>query len=447
MSFAPVFLDEPLENRAAMTFLRHANQCPRAGFLYQKHRRRGVQTVAMMRGSAGHAVFERGTKAMLETGNVAVPPELVKAIAQEVFEEFPVPVEEHDYLREQAYRWGEQFRLREDEEVVAVERLFVLEVDGWQVRCRVDFASKDAGNRLYVLDYKTGRGAPNYDDVTRKRPDGSLAAKAFQLIVYTLTIALGRPVEVRDCPNCIDGSVAVGVPPSMWQSDEIAPEPQQEPCETCGARGYVEVVGEQVARGCPEAIMEYVYPGIEDGEGRMLRRTMGLTRVELLEYLESLRALLKRVERYEQMGEWPAVVSDAACDECPCPAECPIPAELRDHHGSINTPEQVVEALQKRHVRQKRDRALGREIRGFVDKVMGGGPVFYGNRVAEIVPREQTEVKDRDGLIEALAGGMDPVEARAKFLKTSKGTTFSERDRAPEEYTNNGQEADDAERG
>src|SRR5215472_8891084 len=190
-----------------MTFLNHANRCMRAGFLYAKHRRRGGQTVEMARGSAAHAVHERGTKAMLEAGEPELPPELCKAIVNEVLADYPVPIEEHDYLREYAHRWASQWRLREDERVVAVERLFVLELAGWEVRCRVDFASADELNRVYVADFKSGRGAPPYDEIARRRPDVPdtapaqvrMSAKAFQLIVYVLAVVFGRPVARPAC--------------------------------------------------------------------------------------------------------------------------------------------------------------------------------------------------------------------------------------------------------
>jgi hypothetical protein len=383
----PVFLPESLARAASMTFLRHANRCMRSGFLYAKHRRSGVQSANMMRGSAAHAIHERATKAMLSQAELELPPEVAKAIVNEVLAEYPVPVEEHDYLREYAHRWASQWRLREEERVVAVERLFELELAGWTVRCKVDFASADEENRVYVADYKSGRGALPYDEIARRRPDGPMATKAFQLIVYVLAVVFGRPVD-----------------------------------------------GEQVARGCQEAIAEYVYPGIETADGLMLRRTTGMTRLAMLEYRESLATLLARVAEAERTGEWPAVVSDAACGECPCMAECPIPSELRDFHGEVNTLEQAQDALALSHVRTQRERALRRELRAF-SEARGGAPIRYGNRVAEFVPRESETVKDKQGFYEALAGGMPIEDAREKYVRVSQGTSFADRDLTDAEIT------------
>lgn len=430
--FAPVFLDEPLNNTASMTFLRHTNMCPRSGFLYRKHRKDPRQAVNMLRGSALHAFHERATKAIIEAEEQTIPPELAKAILAEVLREYPVPLEEHDYCREYAYRWAGEFVLRPDERVVSVERMFVLELGGWTLRCKVDLAMADELNRLYIADWKSGRGAPANDEITRRRPDGTLAAKAFQLVVYVLAVVFGRPAEL--CRTCsVPGAVV------LW---EERGDPR---CGTCGAEGDMLgrswVAGEQVARGCEEAIAEYVFPGIEDSEGRILRRPAGLTRLEMLEYRESLQLLLEQVGERERSGDWPAVVSDAACDECPCKAECPIPVELRDLHGQINTVEEAREALARRHVTQARDRALGRELRAFMEQQLDGEEIRYGNRVAAIVPREATKV-DREKLFEALADGMPLDEAREKFVKTSIGTQFAERDLKPDEFVNDKEDHD-----
>jgi hypothetical protein len=429
MSFEPVFLppEAALGDRASMTFLRLYNQCPRSGFLYAKHRRTEAQTVEMVRGSALHAFCERATSEMLEHGESSIPPELAKALLGDVLNEMHVPLEEHDYLREMAFRWANEWRLRDDERTVAVERLFVLELEGWQVRCKVDYASADAEGRLYVADYKSGRGAPSYERLARKRPDADwadaparrLAAKSFQLVVYVMALAFGRPV----CDMC-DGEGSVRYMPNG------STDPQDEAEGRCSC---ADGLGEPVVKGCPEAIAEYVYPGIEDSEGRMLRRTVGLTRLEMLEYRESLEAVLRRLNRSIETGDWPAIVSDEACSECPAESECPIPRELRSLAGEINSLEDAREALVRRHRSQARDRAVGREVRKFMEQQLGGAPIFYGDRVAELVPRETTEVRDREELMAAIAGGMPVEEARSRFIRVSRGTKFNERDLEPDE--------------
>lgn len=421
--FQPVFLDEPLGERISMTMLKHFNNCPRAGFLYAKHRRDGVQTVPMVRGSALHAVIERSIRAALDAGERQIPGELVKAIVAEVLEEYAVPIEEHDYIRESAHRWAAEWQLFEDEKTVGLETLFVLEVAGWAVRCKVDYASvkTDDTKHVHIEDQKSGRGIPAYDEVSRKRKDGSIAAKNLQLILYMLAVVFGRPVRFVECIDC-SGS-----------GRESADDPRLHvDCEQCAGRGSLEVIGEQVARGCTEASADFVFPGVEDKIGLMMRRPVSLTRLEMLEYLESLETIVRRVARAEQTGDWPAVVG-AGCAECPCSLECPIPVELRDHAGTINTEDEAREAFAVRAVRTKQERALGRELRAFVKQLPGSRLTYGKDQVAEFAARESVEVKDKPGMYEAIAGGMSVEDAKARFEKVSKGTTFVERELSSDE--------------
>src|SRR2546422_9735318 len=87
MRFEPVFLPDGkgLEKRASQTFLRHFNACPRSGYFAALTKGEG-QTAAMVRGSALHAVCERGTLAMIEHGEPKLPPEVAKVIVDEVLE-------------------------------------------------------------------------------------------------------------------------------------------------------------------------------------------------------------------------------------------------------------------------------------------------------------------------------------------------------------------------
>lgn len=419
--FQPVFLDEPLGERISMTMLKHFNNCPRAGFLYAKHRRDGVQTVPMVRGSALHAVIERSIRAALDAGERQIPGEIVKAIVAEVLEEYAVPIEEHDYIRESAHRWAAEWQLFEDEKTVGLETLFVLEVAGWAVRCKVDYATvkTDDTKHVHIEDQKSGRGIPAYDEVSRKRRDGSIAAKNLQLILYMVAVVFGRPVELVACEDCQGGG-------QQAELDALVR------CEACNGRGQVEIVGEQVARGCEEASADFVFPGVEDKSGLMMRRPVTLTRLEMLEYLESLESIVKRVAAAEKTGDWPAVVG-AGCAECPCGLECPIPVELRDHAGTINTEDEAREAFAVRAVRTKQERALGRELRAFVKQLPGSRLTYGKDQVAEFAARESVEVKDKPGMYEAIAGGMSVEDAKARFEKVSKGTTFVERELSSDE--------------
>jgi hypothetical protein len=179
--------------------------------------------------------------------------------------------------------------------------------------------------------------------------------------------------------------------------------------------------------------LEFVFPGIEDRDGKMLRRPVTLTRLELEEYRASLEGLLARLAHSEESGDWPAVSSTTACNECPAASECPIPPELRDHRGEMNTAEQVAEALEKRHVEKKLNAAVQREISAFVK---ARGPVRYGGgMVAEIGHRVSVEIRDKDGMFAAQDRAVNFGEPfdRSKFVKEKHSFPLVERELSADE--------------
>ena len=432
--FAPVFLrdDRRLNGRVSQTFLRHYNGCPRSAFLYAQFKGE-ASTPAMERGKGLHAICERATRAALEQDEPVIPPEVVKAIADEVLAdpEFAIPVEEHDAIREMSYRWASETAF-DPGAVVALESLFVLDLAGFQVRCKIDYAQLlEDGAAVYVADYKSSKAAPTLEDVSRKRPDDTRAAKNFQLILYALVLAYGVPVRV-----------------------------EEEPCGLCGDTGFAEDVGVPVVGGCtvcdgrrviryevPEPFpvasraqrfdLEFVYPAIEDREGKMLRRGCDLSRRELDEYRASFEGLLARVAHSEESGDWPAVVSDMACNECPASTCCPIPSELRDHRGAINTVEQCAEVAELQDRIAAESTAIRREIKAFCKA--HGIDLRYGGKVWEFVPVERVKV-DRDALIAAARRAAeygDPFDP-ADYTKVSIGTDFKSRDLTADEMAEEG---------
>lgn len=425
MNFDPVFLPEGrgLNQRASQTFLRHYNACPRSGYLQAKYRRE-ASTVEMQRGRALHLVLERSTKLMVEHNEVTIPPEVVKAELEAVLAELPVPVEEHDYIRECAYRWASEFTV-DPSTLVACETLFTMAVGDFQVRCRVDYADlRDDGATLHVTDYKSGRGAATQEDVARVRRDGTLHAKNFQLILYALVLVFGVSVREEECPDC-DGR-------GYFTMEDGG----RDDCVMCLGRGRIETPEPfAVAAHAQRLDLEFVYPGIEDREGRMLRRPVSLTRPELEVYRSSLDALVQRVAESERTGDWPAVVSDAACSECPASVECPIPAQLRAHRGTVNSEEEAAEALVLLEREKADHRARQTELRNFVKSV--GGALRADGKVWELVYSESESVVDREGMLEAVERAVaygEPFD-RSRFVRLKGRTDFKARDLTPEELT------------
>ena len=204
MKFDSVHLPDGkgFNGRISQTALKHYALCPRSAYLYAKYRDVDLRTREMVRGSALHAVHERMIHMAVEMGEPTVPPEVVKVLLDEVLAEYPVPLEEHDYLREAVYRMASETAI-DPNAVVACETLFVLHAGGYDVRCRIDFAELlDDGAAVLVQDLKSSRHAPAFDELSRKRPDGTLAAKATQLVMYALVLAFGVPVREETCPTC-----------------------------------------------------------------------------------------------------------------------------------------------------------------------------------------------------------------------------------------------------
>lgn len=401
--FEPVFWPEGrgLGDGVSMTFLRHFDLCPRSGFLYQLHRGE-ASTTKMQRGKLGHRALELIVRAAIENGEVTVPPELAKAIADEVMAdpEYAVPLEEHDYVREAIFRFAEETAI-DPGAVVACETLFEMDVAGWRVRCRVDFAELlDKGARVVVRDYKFSPSAPPYDEIARKRSDGTFAAKTLQLVLYAMVLVYGVPVREEECARCFGSGWIMAV--SKVLDDPTATG--KDDCPICGGKGRIEIREPfPVASRAQVFETEYVYPGIEiqtgDDAGKMLRRPLTLTRSELEAYRPSLEALLGTLSYRIESGDWPAVMSDAGCDICPAKRECPIPQTLRDFRGEINTPAQAAEAFEKAETEKKINAALQKERRAFVK---AHGPVRFGrNMVAEIGFQESTRIPSKDAMFEA----------------------------------------------
>lgn len=396
--FAPVHLSKPLDKRASQTFLRHMARCPRSAYLYAEHKGE-AQNDAMARGTAFHVLAERSIKLAIENGEQTIPPELVRDVLTEVLAEFPVPFDEHDFLREMSWRWASEWTL-DPVQVVACETLFVLNVGGWDVRAKVDFAEL-RGQTLYVADWKSGRGAFSYDDIARKRCDGTFLPRTFQLVLYALAVKYGKPVRVD---TFRDKFLSVG---QSVQEVERSVE-------------YVE----DASRGAraQDVIAEFIYPAIENEEGRMLRRTTGLTALELSEQLESLKALVDRLATSERTGDWPAIVSTAACGECPCPPECPIPEAMRDHNGTITTVEQAAEALEALEIRREQDSKKRAAIKAFAKE--HDVEIRFGADKAARFVYSKTERVDKNAVLAAVQ--QQRLLTRDEALSVTESTNFKD---------------------
>lgn len=399
----PVWLPEHLEptvKGVSQTFMGRFNVCRRSAYLYVIHKG-GATSHAMERGSGVHLAIERARLLAIENGEGYLPPELAKVVVDEVLADasLAIPLEEHDFMREQLYRWAGETRIDADR-VVAIERLFVLDLGyGITLRAKIDYAERTPdGGWFHVEDYKSSKAAETQEEVTRTRPDGTRMLKAFQLVVYAVMVAYGLPVDVVMAP---DGS------------RQEVPGPM--PIGT-GARGVS---------------AEFVYPAIPVGEEKlMLRRGGDLSQLELAQYLTSLQAMAKVLSEVVQTGDW-RPIPGTHCQTCAARPECPLPEHLKSFEGQpINTLEDAIRAATTWYMNDARNKALKAEIKSWA-KGQGGISIQYGrDRELAWVPVAKNTT-DREGLVAAAVQAAEfglPFEP-SDYVKPSNYTEFKDRKR------------------
>jgi hypothetical protein len=396
--FDPVQLSKPLDGKVSVTMARAFNACRRAGFLYAEEKG-GASEPQLERGSAFHAIMERSTVHAIDLGEGYIPSDLVKVFCDEVLAdpEFHVPLEEHDYIRECAWRAASFTTF--DPTWTMVERLFQVQLGDWVLRAKIDFLELiERGAAVRIEDYKTARAAASYDDIGRRLPKkGRIAVKDFQLVSYVVAAVFGVPVRVE--------VNALG-------ERRETPEPFP--------------VADRVQR----ADVAYVYPGIEEkATGGPVRRDMSLTRVEMEEYKASLEGLLVRLSHAEATGDWRAIQGEGHCGECPAPKKCPIPPALRKWAPEVDTREEAAAEAQSIELEAAALKARRARLRNFVKHLPEQRLRFGADMVVEPVPTTTTEIKDRDGFIEAARRAADLGEAfdENDYVKTRTGTPIRPR--------------------
>jgi hypothetical protein len=143
---------------------------------------------------------------------------------------------------------------------------------------------------------------------------------------------------------------------------------------------------------------------------------------------------LNRIAHAQTDGQWPAVTG-SHCNECPAQMLCPIPEELRDYAGTINTVEQAAEALEVHQRTQAIQEARMKEIKAFVKGQPGKQVRFGRDQVAEFAYTESDKISDKDGMFDAVERAVrygQPFE-RSRYVKTSGSTRFGIRTVKPEE--------------
>lgn len=403
--------------RYSQSLLKASDACLRAGYLTAKQGRDGPSSHAMDRGSAFHAVVERMILDLLAAGERSYFSEgepadasMVAAVVDEVLRDrtdLHLPVGEADAVRIMAFHTACTLTI-DPEQVLGVERKFVMDVGGREVSGILDLALLTGPREAEVWDWKTSLAVPEADEYRH----------SFQPRMYATLLCFGQPVREVPC-DC------------QWG---MGPEPGDPVCEVCGGKGRVEEREPAIGAHIGYVRTREVYPRylLESGEG-LRERDHILSRTDLQDFRSDLERLVDRLDEARASGVFPAVPG-SHCAICPAPHECPLPKELRDYSGAVNTMEQAAEMAAWSDFMGDRVRVVNRELRNFA--AAHGGRIRYGrDLVRELVTVEGRAVKkaggssDWDGLVGAVERSAfegEPFNV-GEWIRPTASTNFKRR--------------------
>jgi hypothetical protein len=368
---------DPVEppSRWSQTILRHGNTCQRAAYLYQRHHG-GLPGHQLDRGTAFHLAWAKTTNLILERyaidagedGDVdySVDEHTAKLMLEEVFDEHPeltVPLHERDELRVMMSHMANGFSVN-PAQVVAVERKFVLTLGEYKVSAILDLALI-SGTAAIIRDAKTQWDAPSQAEY----------AASFQGRLYAVVLVYGQPVTEIPC----EAGCGTRCP---LISD----------CEICEGRGYTErleaPLGEHLqAIDVGEIFPRYMSCGscgakahtggrCDECGGTMevAVRNMPLARIEIDALRRDIEDQCAQLAKAFETNQFPAVTG-SHCARCPCEPECPLPRNLRNYAGAIQTEAEAAEAMEWYQRNNGRIKATKAEVKNFC-KIHG--PLRFG---------------------------------------------------------------------
>lgn len=326
---------EPIDvpDRMSMTLLKHGDACPRSAYLYRKY---GSAPASQLdRGTGFHIFGEQVPWTLLQAEEEVLQPDVAEAMMNAVLDEHPelhVTSQDADDLRMMAYHMAGDPRGRAGErkpddrpypvgfdwnvnEIVAVERMFVLEVEGVRVVGKVDLAWFLANNTLKIRDHKTSMAML----------DAAGFEGTFQTRLYGAMALFGNPLNE--------------------ETGEL------EPCFGSGVNWAD--VGE-------------VYPRfLERDTGRVQERAALLSRTDLRKFVDvDVARVVRKMKVAFESWKFGAA-RGSHCEICPAIRECPLPEALRPFAGKVNSLEQAAEALEWAEAKAAQVSATRAEVKVF----------------------------------------------------------------------------------
>lgn len=337
------------------SLLDRLDRCPRSFYLALKNEG-GVQSHAMARGTAFHAMAETATRLLIENGETEMDPAMARDLMESIIKErtdLVLPVYEQDALRAMAWNWGKATRIAIPN-VRVVERRAGLKMGGWIVNGTIDLGYA-ADDLAVVIDYKTSMSMPRQETFERQ----------FQGQFYGLLMAEGRFLNDD----------------YEWE-ERINPHPVRR-VRVCQVypRFYFEDTNQLAAR-----VVEYDV-------------------ADLVDFKVALSTLLSRADHGFETGDWPALPGNH-CATCPAAQECPIPAQYRDIE-TIETQEDAEKLAAKWDRLAAQVATYKATLRAHVDKT--GEPISIGDAELTFIPVKSKPMKQSGK--DKLAEGKDLTSA------------------------------------
>ncbi len=324
----------------------------------------------MDRGSAFHAFVERAIKLLIDTGEISMPGDVAKDLAQAVMDErtdLVLPESSQDQVRLMAWNFATATVIDSDA-IVGLEQTIEADVGKWTIRGRLDLAQITPFGYAEITDFKTSLATVSAEELER-------GTASWQAKFYAYIFLFGRP----------EG-------------------------ESLG-----------LGEGLNEVRFTLSYPRWTSSEtGELVGRTVIFTRTDLNDYRRTLESHLDKLETGLESGHWPAVPG-SHCSTCAAPAECPIPAHLRPIEDV--TPENREEMALRWEFTDREQRRLKRSLREDADE---NGPIPLGSDQVLDFRFQESRIVDWEA---ANGGPIDP----AKHVKVRPSTVFAKRKLTPDE--------------
>jgi hypothetical protein len=358
----------------SQTLLSRFDVCPRSAYLMRRYGG-GPASSPMHRGQAFHEFAEQATNMMIENGEVQMPGDVAREMADAIMaehDEWVLPTQAQDEVRLMAWNWAES-TLLDLEAIVAVELSMELELGGFTLTSRFDrVEARD--ETLNIFDYKTSLNLDKTEYLQR----------GYQGQHYGLTALDGKPKEQ----------------------------------------------GVGIGAGINYVTFTQLYPRYRTEDGYLASRTVGWTRAELSDFRISVERNVAAFDSYLADGRWPATPG-SHCGTCPAPKECPIPFNLRPVK-TITSEEEAERTFEALLFAAENQKELQTAMREWTKEA---GPTFLGDLAFDAVYSESKSVKDLDALLLAVQRAAEygePLKIE-DHLKVRQSTSFKKRKQTPEE--------------